>query len=98
MIKYVCDRCRKEFVKNKHGDDNWFLNHAGDIFKRRQPPQQIKKDQLDNQEDVVSEVDCNWDYGLADLCPECRSKFNKISYFFMAKTPIQIAGQDGVID
>lgn len=95
MIKYICDRCRKEFVRDKRGD-NWFLNYAGDIH-RRLPPQQIK-DPSDNQEDVVSEVDCNWDYGYADLCPTCASKFNKISYFFITKTPIQIAGQDEVID
>lgn len=57
MIKYVCDRCKKEFVRNNRGDDNWFL-----------------------------------------ICPECASKFNKIAYFFMVKTRIQIAGQDEVID
>lgn len=97
MIKYVCDRCKKEFVRNNRGSDNWFLNYAVDVH-RRFPPQQIKDDSSDNREDVVSGVNCDWDYGYADLCPECTSKFNKISYFFMVKTRIQIAGQDEVID
>lgn len=97
MIKYVCDRCGKEFSRYEwklSDKDIWYENYSANVERRQH------KDVPPIREGIISPIDCDWEHSYLDLCPVCLSKFSKLAYFFMTRARIQVSDEvtDEVID
>lgn len=92
MVKYVCDRCKREFSRKERelSEDIWHEDYSANVERRQH------KDMPPIREGIISPIDCDWEYSYLDLCPVCLSKFSKLAYFFMTKARIQVS--DEVID